>query len=123
MSKPQLLSDLEKDYEELKRQISRLGVMAQGTIISRSILRPDPEDRRKNKSYGPYYQWTWKKLGRTVTVNLTASQAKEFKKAIATHRKLERLLKEMRRLSLQILERSGPGVAKRTKRSAIHTLK
>jgi len=85
-------------------------------------LRPDPEDRRKKKSYGPYYQWTCKKLGRTVTVNLTASPAKEFKKVIATHRKLEQLLSEMRRVSLQILEQSGPGVVKRTKRSAIHTL-
>ena len=123
MSKPPLLSALKKDSEELKSQIGRLGVIAQGTITSRSILRPDPEDRRKKKSYGPYYQWTCKKLGRTVTVNLTASQAKEFKKAIATHRKLERLLSELRRVSLQILEQSGPGVVKRTKRSAIHTLK
>jgi hypothetical protein len=39
MSKPHLLSALEKDYEELKSQISRLGVMAQGTITARSIPR------------------------------------------------------------------------------------
>jgi hypothetical protein len=58
-----------------------------------------------------------------VTVNLTASQARAFKKAIATHRKLERLLREMRSISLQILEQSGSGVAKRTKRSDIHSLK
>lgn len=122
MSKLQSLEGLKQEYEHLKNQIRGLGVVAQGTVTERTILRLNPEDRRKRKSYGPYYQWTWKKLGRTVTVNLTALQARKFQKAIATHRKLERLLKEMRRISLQIIEQSIPGVTQRKKRSNIHSL-
>jgi hypothetical protein len=57
--------------------------------------------------------------GRTVTVNLTRSQAREFKKAIVNQHKLEKTLIQMREVSLEILNRSTVGVPKRLKRSAL----
>jgi len=76
-------------------------------------MRDDPQAPGKQKTYGPYYyQWTFKRKGKTVTVNLTASQAKTYQQAINNHRKMEKTLEEMRTLSLQILEAKTQGVRK-----------
>ena len=72
---------------------------------------------RRRKVYGPYHQWTWKQEGKTVTVNLSASQARVFQRAIDNHRKLAALVGEMRTLSRQILEATTVGVKKRKPRA------
>jgi hypothetical protein len=89
----------------------------QGTITERTIVRPDPDSPDREKRYGPYYQWTWKRHGKTVTVNLTATQAKVYQKAITAHRTLEKTLDEMRALSLAMLEQTTQGVKKRKPRT------
>ena len=66
--------------------------------------------------YGPYYQWTWKQKGKTVTVNLTPSQAQAYRQAIGNNQALEETLREMRSLSLNVLEATTPGVKKRRSR-------
>jgi len=120
MTQPRVLSKLYGKYEKLKSQLAGLGLMAQGTIRPRHITQPDPSDRRRHKVYGPYFQWTMKKHGRTVTVNLTRHQAQAFRRAIANQRKLENILQQMRELSLEILNLSTRGVTKRAKRSDLH---
>jgi hypothetical protein len=117
MSKAVGVPSLLANYEKLKKELSAVGLIAQGTITPRRITKPDPSDRRKKKSYGPYYQWTMKIKGRTVTVNLSPSQVREFKKAISTNRKLENTLTRLRELSLQILNGSTVGVPKRVKQA------
>ena len=118
MSKAVDVPSLVADYERLKKGLAGVGLIAQGTIIPRRITKPDPSDRRKKKSYGPYYQWTMKIKGRTVTINLSPSQVREFKKAIANNRKLENTLTRMRELSEQILNGSTVGVTRRSKRAS-----
>ena len=76
-------------------------------------MRKDPDKPEEKKTYGPYFQWTWKRDGKTVTVNLSASQAKAYQRAIDNHRKLEEILHEIRELSLDILEETTRGVRKR----------
>lgn len=120
MTKPNLLRELYGNYEKWKSQLAALGLIAQGTIRPRQITQPDPNDRRRKKVYGPYFQWTMKKQGRTVTVNLTRHQAPAFQKAIANQRRLEKILLQMRALSLQILNLSTVGVTKRAKQSDLH---
>jgi hypothetical protein len=117
MSKAVDVPSLIADYERLKKVLAGVGLIAQGTITPRRITKPDPSDRRKKKSYGPYYQWTMKIRARTVTINLSPAQVREFKKAIANNRKLENTLARMRVLSLQILNGSTVGVPKRVKRA------
>jgi hypothetical protein len=90
--KPKEAARLRRDYGRLAARLSKLNFIAQGTITERTIMRPDPEHPTAQRAYGPYYQWTWKKEGKTVTVNLTAPQAKAFQKAIDEHRKLDALL-------------------------------
>ena len=55
--------------------------------------------------HGPYYQWTRKVDGKTVTVNLSAEQAKLLENWIAAGRELDRIVAEMERISLEATER------------------
>ena len=103
-------------YRDIASRIAATGPILQGTITERIITREQKDRRGVAKTYGPYYQWTFKKEGKTVTVNLSAQQVKLFQEAIENNRKLEKTLTEMRRLSLQICEASTEGV-KRRKRS------
>ena len=76
------------------------------------MVRPLRSDPARTKRYGPYCQWTRKRAGKTVTANLTAAQAKVYQKAIDNHRRLEELLRDLRAVSLQILEATTPSVQK-----------
>jgi len=104
---------LQNQYRRLKEEVVRIGLIALGTITPRLITRPDPEDKRRKKTYGPYYQWTYKLQGKTVTVNLTKEQAVEFRKAIDNQRRLEAILSEMLALSRTILQNTTVGVRRR----------
>ena len=111
------IAALRRRYARLAARVGRVGLVLQGTITERTIVRPDGADPHRRKDYGPYYQWTWKQEGKTVTVNLSASQARVFQRAIDNHRKLTALVGEMRTLSRQILEATTVGVKKRKPRT------
>lgn len=106
---------MKRHYAKLTAHLAKLGPILQGTITERTIERDDPENPGEKKAYGPYFQWTWKRDGKTVTVNLSAAQAKAYQKAIDNHRRLENILGEMRDLSLAILEQTTEGVIKRNR--------
>jgi hypothetical protein len=95
---------LQKRYDQLKSEIMDIGLIQVGTITERIDRRDSPTSPGGKRDYGPYYQWTFKRSGKTVTVNLTKQQAKEHRKAIDNNRKLQNNLIEMRRLSLIILQ-------------------
>lgn len=114
MKKNASLARLEQRYERLKEDLRGLGLIAQGTILERRI--PRPRAAAKEKPYGPYYQWTRKQRGRTRAVNLSASQAKAYAKAIRQHRKMEKIVETMRHVSLKILDITTEGVKKRKPR-------
>lgn len=108
----------EKSVEKFKRRHQRLasklagtGLILQGTITERIIK--GGKNREGEKTYGPYYQWTFKREGKTVTVNLTSQQAKAYQKAIDNKRNLEKTVREMRVLSEQILEAETQAVKRR----------
>jgi len=110
------LDQLQRRLERLKQSLLSLGPVLQGTILSRVIQRPDPGHPEQTRNYGPYYQWTRKLDGRTTIQNLTPSQAKTYLRAIREHRKMERILAEIRDVSLKILELTTTGVKKRASR-------
>jgi hypothetical protein len=109
---------LEQQYRRLKEQVAQIGLIALGTITPRTITRPDPQDRRRKKTYGPYYQWTYKVQGKTVTVNLTQKQTVEFQKAIDNQRRLEEIIGKMLQLSRTILQKTTVGVRSRLRPSS-----
>src|SRR3954470_24628901 len=57
---------------------------------------------------GPCYQWTRKVKGKTVSVALSKEQFEWLRKAIAHWRELQATLKEMQRLSRQVLFETVP---------------
>ena len=98
---------LKARYAVLAARLRNLGLLVQGTITKRVI------PGLGGKSYGPYYQWTRKLNAKTVTVNLSRFQVKEFQTAIDNNRKLEETIQEMRKISLKICEATTVGVKKR----------
>ena len=111
--KPKSAVPLPRRYRQRAARLGRTGPILQGTITARTIPRAKGKGRKEEKSYGPYYQWTFKEQGKTVTVNLTAAQAKLYQEAIDDNRAVEEILRKMRRLSKQIFEAKTEGVKKR----------
>lgn len=111
------LAQLKRRYAQLTRRLSKLGPVLQGTITERAIERPDPHNPKRTRTYGPYYQWTFKRAGKTVTVNLTRQQAKRYQTAINNQRTFEQIADQMRELSLQILDATTKSVPKRKPRT------
>lgn len=106
-------NQLHAHYERLVLRLRKIGLILQGTITERKIVRKVPNDPLKEKTYGPYYQWTFKKNGKTTTINLTESQAKAYQKAIDNNRELDNIVKEMKEISLLMCERTTTPVNKR----------
>ena len=100
-----LLERYEKDYGELKAELAEIGYVVLGSVTERRMTcstsacacHVDPEAR-----HGPYYQWSWKQAGRTVSCYLDRDRAKLCRKWITNSRRLERILKRMRILSLRV---------------------
>ena len=89
---------LQERYQHLKTQLLELGWIAQGSVM--------PQPPRA-------WRLTRKVHAKTVSVALSEQQATLYKQAIANQRKLERILRQMRELSKQVLLKSVPGVKKR----------
>ena len=96
----------EKQYDGLKAELQTLGFIGQGSVSTRRITcgRPacrchsDPEAR-----HGPYHHWTRKARGKTVGLKLTEDELGLYREWIENNRELERLVKEMRRISSRVL--------------------
>ncbi len=113
MEEKKALSTLKKRYAKLKAQLSATDLILQGTITERTITKKESGARGDTKMRGPYYQWTFKREGKTVTINLSKAQTSRFQKAIDANKKAEAILKQMREVTREILEESTQGVARR----------
>jgi hypothetical protein len=89
---------LETCYHALKTQIQHLGWIAQGSVS------PQPPNA---------WRLTRKVKAKSISLALTAEQAQLYKTAIANHRQLENILRQMRAISEEVLQKSVPGVRKR----------
>ena len=87
----------ERDYAQLRHRLAHLGWISEGYV----------QDRGPGAG-GPCYQWTRKVQGKTVSVALSKEQFEWLKTAIAQWRELQGTLKEMRRLSRQVLFETVP---------------
>ena len=55
MKKENVETTTERRYGRLSARLAKLGLVLQGTITERSMVRPDPKNPKKEKTYGPYY--------------------------------------------------------------------
>lgn len=64
------------------------------------------------KLHGPYYEWTRKVSGKTVSVRLSEQQAGLLGQWIANARHLDQIVAEIERVSLRLTEPLLQGAAK-----------
>lgn len=104
-----MLNDpLPQEYDALKDSLAALGYFRRGSLVRRFTFCGKTGcacQASPPKPHGPYFQWTRKVRGKTVTVRLTADPARDLAKWIATGRELNRILARMERLSLRATER------------------
>jgi len=97
----------EKRFRDLKASLAEIGPFRRGSVLpiltrcgcAGCHCHADPP-----RLHGPYYQWTRKVKGKTVTVRLSEQQARLMKQWIANARRLDKILAEMQRLSERITE-------------------
>ena len=99
--------NLQRQYEQLRRRLSQLGLISQGSV----------QDRTDRQGGGAGYQWTRKVARKTVTVALTAEQFVRMKEAVSNYRLLRRQLKEMERLARRIIFQVEPHPGRRKRLS------
>jgi cyclopropane fatty-acyl-phospholipid synthase-like methyltransferase len=95
--KKTLLAQRKAQYTVLRRRLSQLGWMSEGYVQNRGP-----------GAGGPCYQWTRKVKGKTLSVALSKEQFAWMQTAIIEWRKAQATLKEMQRLSRQVLFETVP---------------
>ena len=109
MSSPDAMNiDLQQRYQQLKAALTRVGYFRRGSLLKRFMSCGKPDCACKAsppRLHGPYYQWTRKISGKTVTVFFTREQAKLLAGWIAAGRQLDRIIAEMQCLSLRATDR------------------
>lgn len=101
------LDTLRLKQKELASQLSATEFIWNGSIGKRFLTcgtpschcHTDPEAK-----HGPYYYWTTKKAGKTVSRSLSEQQAEILKQWIENRRELEHTLDEMKKLSQEAYE-------------------
>jgi cyclopropane fatty-acyl-phospholipid synthase-like methyltransferase len=93
-------------YAQLRQRLARTGWMSEGYV----------QDRGPGAG-GPCYQWTRKVKGKTLSVALSKEQYEWLARAIAQWRQVQATLKEMQRVSRQVLFETVPNPQRRKRLS------
>lgn len=88
------LAQATREYKELAARIGELGLIHHGTLAHRYANLPTG-----NPSRAPFYQWSSKINGKTVSRLLTEDEAKLYKEWIENDRELRTIIKAMREAS------------------------
>ena len=101
-TRTQIRSAPQRAFERLRRQLSQVGYLSQGSV----------QDRTARKGGGAGYQWTRKVAQKTVTVALTRQQFGLMRKAVANYRMARKLLQKMEEISRRMIFESCPHPAR-----------
>ena len=98
----QRLANYERRYRELAQQLASIGLISSGTVTRRYTNCATPGCRCHSdppQPHGPYYQWTTKVNGKTITRRLNSREAKLYQEWIDNDRKMRRLITQMRQVA------------------------
>lgn len=101
------LAELEARHAALARSLGEIGFIAQGSLRQRFTHCNKPGCRCgavPPRLHGPYWQWTAKVAGRTVTRRLSDAEAARYTEWIANDRRLRRTVAQLRELAEQARE-------------------
>lgn len=101
------LERYQRQYADLQAQLTKIGFISSGSIVCRYTscgkagcrCQADPPQR-----HGPYWQWTRKVAGKTVTRRLTKPEADLYRQWIDNGRKLNKTITDMEKISTKAAE-------------------
>jgi hypothetical protein len=99
-------SGRQKEYARLCARLAQTGWISEGYVQDRAATGASPS-----------YPWTRKVKGKTVCVALSKEQYDWLKQAIANWRTVQKILRQMQRLSREELFESVPGPKRRKRLS------
>lgn len=91
-------SRLARRYTTLQKQLALMGSVSQGSV---AFQAPGS------------WRWTFKIKGKTACVALSEEQAAQMTQAIANHKRLEEIVREMREVTQTLILETVPGVRRR----------
>jgi hypothetical protein len=103
----QSLAALEAELARLKAEIASVGLVSPGSVVRRFMPCGKPGCRCQDdppRLHGPYWQWSHKVAGKTVTRRLTPDQARLYQQWIANRRRIDQLLAQMEQVSSRAAE-------------------
>ena len=106
-SRAQRLASAQRRYHTLAAQLADLGLIVAGSLTRRYTHCTGPGCRCNAdppRPHGPYWQWTAKVNGKTVTRRLTDAEARLYQEWIGNDRKLRALIDQMRTAATQATE-------------------
>lgn len=98
------LARLSERYKELAAQLAEAGFILKGSVVERFLpcgkascrCRADPP-----RLHGPYWQWSTRAQGKTVSRRISPEQARRYQEWIDNRKRLEQILEEMHDVSSQ----------------------
>ena len=103
----QRLASYENRYRQLAAQLAEIGMISAGTLTRRYTRCTSPGckcNADPPQPHGPYWQWTRKIDGKTLTRRLTPAEAKLYREWIANDRRLHRIIDQMRTTAAKAAE-------------------
>jgi hypothetical protein len=104
-------------------ELASLGLALPGTLIERHVRCGKPRCRCHADPpvlHGPYWQWTRKAAGKTVTRLVPDDQLDDYRQWLDNHRRLRALVAELEALTLAIAD-AGQRAKPRPAAPARHT--
>jgi hypothetical protein len=118
-STAQRLSRLQRRYRALAAQLADVGYIAAGSLTRRHTRCGNPNCRCRAdppQMHGPYWQWTAKVDGKTVTRRLSQTEAELYQQWIDNDRQLRAITTQMREVAAEATDLIlKDATAKRTK--------
>jgi hypothetical protein len=98
----------EAQHARLTQAVQAVGFIRRGSLVRRFMPCGKPGcacQATPPALHGPYYQWTRKVHGKTVTVRLRPAQARLMAEWIANGRRLDRLVARLETVSRRVTDR------------------
>lgn len=96
------LASYERRYRALAGDLATIGYISAGSITRRWTRCANPNCRCRAdppQMHGPYWQWTAKQNGKTITRRLTPGEARLYQQWIDNDRQLRAVIQEMRQIA------------------------
>lgn len=104
---PRSLEAYQRELAALARSLAGVDFVLHGSIVKRFLVcntdrcRCQADERYR---HGPYWDWTRKVRGKTVTVRVSPGQAERLRVWIENRRRADRVLSQMEGVTLQAVK-------------------